>query len=466
MDNLMTKLSKMQELQKKASSFIDSIDKQLDTPTKRFMLIGALFLFFCPPIINNVSLIIIKESFITAEKAKNWAGVDILILTVFLAIGLFSKKISIDQNSKLDAVLIIPLLTIIAIAIWGEVYLYFTLPFIWLSFYSISKHTYIFIKEQLLSTFAITPPHSTSLSKPTKEETDKDKYDYIYEWEQISTSKNDGIKGYEYEYEHTKSSSGKFGIIESFFFWITPLFLFMYYLNFKANIYLSNLFYVDPKHFSNTLIVVMGIISLPLLQLGFSCLLLISAVRLIFAKSNSESLKIFSWLIALLFAVIISSTITASPQLSKKIVMSIANTVDFNPSHICKNAFKTVASDKNNVGVIYLNPLYNEVLVYSELGYLDDENRVIGEKVTIGDENDKKKINQLKITNCETITMVNSNNGYAQAPIHENNVQILHFAETEAEAEAEAEAEENENKLLKKPLSIKKSDNLIEEHGS
>jgi hypothetical protein len=369
-------------------------DIELITSSKirlRINLLSIMCLLLAP-IINNVFTIIAEKPFLSYELAKIWAAIDIIVLGIFLLIGYFIGKIPIKNDAKLDAVLIAPFMLIFVLALFGEFFLFLTIPFLWLSFYSISKHTYIFAKEKILNAITVIPSGKLDIEKAKKEDNNKDNYDFIYEWEKVITSEDKGLHGYEYEYEHSKSNTNKSGFIESFFFWITPLFILMYYLNFEANIYLNNLFYVDPKHFPNTLFMVMGILSLPILQIGLLILVIFSALKLARADSSSDSLKFFSWLIALMLAVIISSPLTESSNNKEKLIKSIASTVDFNPSSICRNNFGEDESKINHTGVIYLDPAYKKVLVYNKFGF-DKGPNVLGVA-------DKKGKYQLKINDC------------------------------------------------------------------
>jgi len=349
------------------------------------MLLACLLLV---PVINNVSTIILEKPFLSNDLAKTWAAIDIIILGTSLLTGYFIGKIPIKNDAKLDAVLIAPFMLIFILALFGQSFLFLTIPFLWLSFYSISKHTYIFAKEKILNAIKVNPSDKLEREK----DNNKDDYDFIYEWEKVITSEDKGLHGYEYEYEHTKNNTNKTGFIESFFFWITPLFILMYYLNFEANIYLNNLFYVDPKHFPNTLLMVMGILSLPILQIGLLILIIISAIKLARAESASDSLKFFSWLIALMLAIIISSPLTEASNKKDKLIKSLASTVDFNPSNICTNNFGEDESTINHTGVIYLDPAYKKVLIYNKFGFNNGPN-VLGVA-------DKKGKYQLKINDC------------------------------------------------------------------
>lgn len=152
--------------------------------------------------------------------------------------------------------------------------------------------------------------------------------------------------------------------IEKFFFWFIPVSLLFYYLSFNADITLSEIFKVDPKHFTNTKPLVMFIELTPALLLVSSITFIVLGFVLFRETENNKLISFFSYIFNILM---LSALLFILFQDKEQLIRRYADTVDFNPKNICNGLTTNKELEKGKIsGAIYLAPAYNRVLLSLE----------------------------------------------------------------------------------------------------
>ncbi len=131
-------------------------------------------------------------------------------------------------------------------------------------------------------------------------------------------------------------------------------FLVLFYLNYKSNILINEVFFVDPKHFAFTRIISAFIVASPLLFL-ISIFTLVTIAIMLSLKKNRIENNNFTLICSILAA--LTTFLFSFPLINngKHIIENVASVVDFNSKSICLNV-------KGNAGVIYLDDRYNLIL--------------------------------------------------------------------------------------------------------
>jgi len=292
----------------------DELDKVSLGSIKLYIFIAST-LFIVP----TISRLFIQNDILELiTKITYSSGLIIGSLILFLGINL--GRISLKNKfENIDvACLFLNILTF-AFAIFNPQISFIFILLIWISLYSVSQRSWVFLEKK-----------------------------YFF-------SNRNNIDRVKSEFE-----------LKNWFFWIIPFALTLYYLNFQADITLSKIFLVDPKHFPNTKpLTMMLFLAHYLLWFSFAFILILT-VLLIRTKENNKLLTYFSWFFSSLIMLSLSSILIANPE---KLIRSYADTVDFNPKSIC-------GLYKPYNGYIYLDPAYKKVLasyVSSDTGKLSSK---------------------------------------------------------------------------------------------
>jgi len=128
-------------------------------------------------------------------------------------------------------------------------------------------------------------------------------------------------------------------------------FILLYFISYKSNILINDIFSVDPKHFYFTKFIAGIIVVAP-------CIFVISFLSLVYnlykmAKNDNNLFYFFTGFIASYCFLISSLAFNAG---GSTIIRNFASVVDFNSNSICMNV------DKSH-GVIYLDNIYQLILI-------------------------------------------------------------------------------------------------------
>lgn len=135
-------------------------------------------------------------------------------------------------------------------------------------------------------------------------------------------------------------------------------FVIFYFASYESNILLSQIFAVDPKHLPYTQLIGSVVVLSPwLFVLSIFSLSYFIWKLLRSTKDDSKySFLFLNGMIASMFLFIFSLVFVGG---GTKIIENVASIADFNPNSICENS-------SGYEGVIYLDPVYNLILVEKE----------------------------------------------------------------------------------------------------
>ncbi|EJE4188983.1 MULTISPECIES: hypothetical protein [Vibrionaceae] len=171
----------------------------------------------------------------------------------------------------------------------------------------------------------------------------------------------------DYVKENVKASEWEKGVLIAI-----AMYFFIYWVGYNANIKLSLMFGVDPKHFDYTKPLAGVVFLAPYLVIAFFCLVVLLGFRLFLKKNDGANTELEFYELNGLFAsvslLIFSFAFTLG---SDSLLERFASVVDFNPSNVCRGLSKEVD------GVIYLDPGYSLVLVYNSAAKSKDSKYVV-----------------------------------------------------------------------------------------